>query len=227
MNRAQFAAAVLAVIMNHSPVYAGDLKVVDVRRNIPLRDDDAVYKDFYINGGTKEGLKPNMVVTATRKMNIRDASGQQSIGELNIPVAQLKVVFVQENIAVAREFKPLSRDEFPMLEQVGVMSGDLVETKNSFIDKRKPDSIPSAKNSESAPPVPESKPAAITAQFTLPIAPPVPAPLPLHGENPGEKTPQTPAIPSEPMKTIIGTPGKTLGKDSGHEASNEGNSKTE
>ncbi len=40
-----------------------------------MAENDPVYKDFYINAGPEAGLKKNLVVTAVRKLNIRDASG--------------------------------------------------------------------------------------------------------------------------------------------------------
>lgn len=140
MRKRQVVATLMFVFGVQSPIRANELKVVDVRRNIPLRDEDPVYRDFYINGGAGSGLKPNLVVTAVRKTTIRDPSGMQALGEMNVPVGQLRVIFVQDNIAVAREFKSLSRDDLPMLEQIGIMSGDILDLKGSFIEKRKPDS---------------------------------------------------------------------------------------
>lgn len=116
---------------------ANDITVVDVRRNITLADGDKVYKDFYINAGASAGLKKNLVVTAVRKLNIRDASGANAVGEIVVPVGQLKVIAVFDRITVAREHSLLSRDELPMLEQIGIMSGDRIELKGSFVDNKK------------------------------------------------------------------------------------------
>lgn len=107
--------------------YAQDLQIIEVRRNIPLADDAPVYKDFYLNGGTDKGLKKNQIVTVFRKITIRDALGAQVYGELSIPVGQLKVISVYNNLAVAREHNLISRDDEPMLEQIGIMSGDLIQ----------------------------------------------------------------------------------------------------
>ncbi|MGZ3773672.1 MAG: hypothetical protein ACXVCY_11245 [Pseudobdellovibrionaceae bacterium] len=117
---------------------ANDITVVDVRRNITLAEDDKVYKDFYINAGVGSGLKKNLVITAVRKINIRDASGANAVGEILVPVGQLKVIAVYEHVAVAREFTLLSRDELPMLEQIGIMNGDHIDLQGSFIDNTKP-----------------------------------------------------------------------------------------
>lgn len=119
-------------------VLADEFSVIDVRRNITLADTDPIYKDFYINAGEGSGLKKNLVVTAVRKLTIRDASGAQAYGEIMVPVGQLKVIAVFNKIAVAREFTLLSRDELPMLEQTGIMSGDRIDLQGSFIDTSKP-----------------------------------------------------------------------------------------
>lgn len=122
--------------------YADEMYVADIRRNITLAEDDPVYKDFYINTQGKN-LKKNLVVTAMRKINIRDASGANAVGEITVPVGQLRVIAIYDRVAVAREYKLLSRDELPMLEQIGIMTGDQIDLAGSFVDsKRKPSSIP-------------------------------------------------------------------------------------
>jgi hypothetical protein len=117
--------------------FAADLNVIEVHRNIPLADDAPVYKDFYINAGSELGLKKNLVVTVVRKMAIRDATGTQTYGEIDIPVGQLKIIAAVGRVAVAREYKLTSREDEPMLEQTGIMIGDRLELDGSFIDNKK------------------------------------------------------------------------------------------
>lgn len=117
--------------------FAQEMSVIEVRRNIPLSDAEPVYKDFYIHAAENTGLKKNQVVTVFRKQTIRDASGTQSFGDLQIPVGQLKIIAVQGQIAVAREFSLIPRDEEPMLEQIGIMTGDRIDLQGSFIDNKK------------------------------------------------------------------------------------------
>lgn len=150
--------------------YAGELSVIDVRRNITLSEEDTVYKDFYLSGGTETGLKRNMVVTAVRKLNIRDASGANSFGEIQVPVGQLKIIAVYDKIAVAREFTLLSRDELPMLEQIGIMNGDRIDIKGSFIDTSKP------KKRKVSEATPAQNPVTTTTVSAAPVAPAAPAP---------------------------------------------------
>lgn len=117
------------LILISSFTFAEEVRVVDVRRNITLSDTDKVYKDFYISGGSEIGMKNGSLLLATRKVNIRDASGSTNIGEITIPVGELKVIAVYDKVTVARQVKLLERDELPMLEQRGIMTGDLIEVK--------------------------------------------------------------------------------------------------
>lgn len=127
---------ILLIVLFAWESFAGEPQVIEVRRNIPLADDEPVYKDFYLNVGSDNGLKTNQIVTALRKFNIKDSTGTQSFGEVKIPVGQLKVLFVTNRMAIAREHnKVLSRQDYPMLEQTAIMSGDLIELKGTYISR--------------------------------------------------------------------------------------------
>lgn len=121
-----------------SAALAADLNIIDVRRNITLADDEPVYKDFYISAGDESGMKKNQVLTIVRKVGIKDASGSQTLGELKIPVGQVKVLAIYPKIVVAREYRLFSRQEHPMLEQTGLMIGDQVDLKNPLPDQGPP-----------------------------------------------------------------------------------------
>ncbi len=176
------------VLILFASLAKAEITIIDVRKNIPLSDEDPSFTDFYLNAGDNEGLKKNMVVTVFRTINVRDASGAQSFGEISIPVGQVKVVAVFQKIAVGREYKLLPRDVNPMLEQIGLMSGDRIELKDSFVDnsvpKRKPQAV-------AATPVgPAPAPQAISSAATSPVAP-----LPV---KPAAPTPIVSEVQEEP-----------------------------
>ncbi len=129
----------ILLILNFSffKAAAQEINVVDVKRNITLADEDPIYKDFYVNAGEGSALRKNMVVTVKRKINIKDA-GTKSVGDFETSVGQLKIIHVGNKVSVAREFKLLPREEEPMLEQIGIMSGDRIDLSSSFIDNAKP-----------------------------------------------------------------------------------------
>ncbi len=177
------------ILFTHAAL--AEIAIIDVRKNIPLSDEDPSYTDFYLGAGENEGLKKNMVVTVFRTINVRDASGAQSFGEISIPVGQVKVVAVFQKVAIGREYKLLPRDVNPMLEQIGLMSGDRIDLKDSFVDnsapKRKPQAVaakpkgqePSttittvtATSVTSAPPPITATPIPVKPPVNVPIAPP-------------------------------------------------------
>ena len=111
-------------------VQASEVTIIEVHRNIPLSDVDTIYKDFYLNGGNEAGLKKNMVVNVVRKIGVKDATGTESYGDIIVPIGQLKIIAVFNKIAVARELKIISRESEPLLDQVGIMTGDRIQTEN-------------------------------------------------------------------------------------------------
>ena len=105
-------------------------QVVEVRRNIPLSESEPVYKDFYINTGTAASqFKTGQILVAHRKVMVRDASGSTQVGEMRVPVGELKIISIFEKVTVAREVKLFDRQDLPMLEQRAIMTGDDVEIK--------------------------------------------------------------------------------------------------
>lgn len=123
-----FLLLLIASISGHkNNLFAADIAIVEVRRNIPLGDSDPVYRDFYINAGSEAGYKKNMTIKAVRKVTIKDPKGSSALGEISVLVGQLKIISAQNGISVAREVKLIPRDDEPMLEQNGLMIGDLIE----------------------------------------------------------------------------------------------------
>lgn len=160
---------------------AQEIVIVDVKRNITLADSAPVYRDFYLNAGDGSSLRKNMVVTVKRKINVRD-SASKSVGEFDTIVGQLKVIHVGNKVSVAREYKLQSRDSEPMLEQIGIMTGDKIDLTGAYIDNKPP-----------------TKP--VTAQASLP--PEVSAVTP---DTAAEAEQRTPAAAEEAMAAAPAAP---------------------
>ncbi|QDK44185.1 hypothetical protein DOM22_02965 [Bdellovibrio sp. ZAP7] len=215
-------ALLLSSLLHTAPARAASasLTIVDVRRNITLANDEEPYKDFYIAADASSGLKKNMVVTAVRKINVRDASGANAVGEILVPVGQLKIIAIYDKVAVAREFTLLSRDDLPMLEQVGIMTGDRIETRGSFIDNSKP----KRKKVAEVPPVQSATMTTVAVAVTAPAAAPVG--LATAPAAPAAKELQAPMALTAPEKALAQAPVNTgeklekvadSGNNSGHE----------
>ena len=182
------------VLLLFTQMAKAEIIIVDVRKNIPLSDEDPSFTDFYISAGENEGLKKNMVVTAFRSLNVRDASGAQSFGEISIPIGQVKILAVYQKIAVAREYRLLPRDVNPMLEQIGLMSGDRIELKDSFVDnsvpKRKPQAVAATKTTAPAAvasPTTVTTVTATTVSTTTPAVAPATAAVEVKTSTPTQK----------------------------------------
>lgn len=110
-------------------VHANELNIIFVRKNIPMSDEDPSYRDLYLNIGASQGAKKDQTYTVFRKMQVRDASGSLSFGEIEIPIGEIKVLAAYERVSVARDSKIYSREAYPTLEIFGTMAGDRIELK--------------------------------------------------------------------------------------------------
>jgi len=133
MNKIFFFTIMLS-ILNSEIVIAAD-EVVSIQRNITLSDEDPIIKDFYIKISDSLAFKKNLIVKANRKINVKDLS-LKSFGDFKTTVGLLKIIHVEGQVAVAREFKLTPRTDLPMLEQIGIMAGDEIDLSDSFIEKK-------------------------------------------------------------------------------------------
>ena len=120
-------AIALLVALFSWEAFSQELAVIGVYSNIPMSDNETTFQDFYLAGEAVAGLKENSLVTAVRKISIHDATGTKSFGDVRIPIAELKVIFAQNQVAVARLHKLISRQTGPLTEDPGVMIGDLID----------------------------------------------------------------------------------------------------
>lgn len=108
------------------PVYAQDVVIAFVKRDIPLSDSDPVFKDYYLSSTENLKFKRDQVVNVVRTTTVKDQSGTQLMGSFEIPIGQLKVIDIQGKIAVAREVKLISREDRALIDQPGFLMGDKV-----------------------------------------------------------------------------------------------------
>lgn len=125
----------LALFFIQSLLQANELVIVDVHRNIPLSDEEPIFKDFAISLGESSNLKKNLVVFVKRKISIKDSTAK-AVGEIETNVGQLRIIHVDKKIAIAREYKLIPRDEEVALDQLGIMTGDYIDLTGSFMDSK-------------------------------------------------------------------------------------------
>lgn len=106
--------------------YAKEATVFDVRRPIAMENNEVPPKDYYINAGSKDGLKKGMTVTVSRRLNLYDQYQNKSTSDLVVPIGVLKIIHLQDDVAVARLEEIKSREALPTVEFDAIMVGDKV-----------------------------------------------------------------------------------------------------
>ncbi len=117
---------IFALVAFAAPCWAQEGSVITVKKNITLADTEKPLKDFYLNIGLSNGLKKGSVLKVERKVLVRDSTGAQSYGEIRVPVGELQIISAYPKVSVARELKIYGREDLPLLEQIGIMVGDMV-----------------------------------------------------------------------------------------------------
>ena len=129
------------------------ISIFEARKRLPLRNGEKTQKDFYLNGGLESGLKAGMVLRVTRQVTLYDTYQNKSPGDLVIPVGELKIIFVQKGLSVARLHRIFDRQNLPVLEDNFLMVGDEVDVSSARMD-RAPKS--QKKSVKMGPPAPQS-----------------------------------------------------------------------
>ncbi len=114
----------------------------------------APVKDFYISGGTDDGLTKSTVLDVYRKKNILDPINGDAY-EIGIRVGQVRVFKVYEDVAIARIAALTSVDEAPVLRYRTVMVGDYAVVRKKQEEPRKESTVT---HTEPVKPVMSAKP---------------------------------------------------------------------
>lgn len=85
-------------------------------------------KDFYVNIGTKQGIKPGSVLEVIRKIATYDLTSQKLYKDVVFPIAKIKVIHAEANAAIARLESMLPADQTPVIVPRAVMVGDTVRS---------------------------------------------------------------------------------------------------
>lgn len=111
-----------------------DLTIFDVRKTLPMSDDEKTIRDFYINAGSEAGLAAGQVITVQRRMPLYDSYQNRSAGDLELKVAKIKIIHVQKGLAVARLHSEFTRENAPLLEDPFIMVGDRLDLNSATSD---------------------------------------------------------------------------------------------
>ncbi len=125
------------VVFFVAKAFAKDVVVFDVRRQVSLNPDKRPPQDFFINAGSEIGLKEGMLVVVNRRQTLYDSYQNKSVGDLVVPVAQIRIIHVQNSISVARLEKMVDRRYLPSLDFDAVMVGDRLDMETAKMAPQK------------------------------------------------------------------------------------------
>src|SRR5262245_19915721 len=79
--------------------HASDFFVTSVVREFPMKSGDAIYKDYYVNAGTNNGLRKGLTIEAVRKISAFDNINSKLLGDTPVKIARLKLIHVDKTIS--------------------------------------------------------------------------------------------------------------------------------
>jgi len=100
--------------------------------------DETLVKDFYINGGEKDGISRGTVLDVFREKVVRDTfQGKETI--ISILIGQLQAIRVFENVTISRITSLVYSGNTPVLQYQSVMIGDFaVPTRKKMVMREAP-----------------------------------------------------------------------------------------
>ncbi len=105
----------------------GQYTVYGVRNDFPMTETQSLFKDFYINMGTSQGIKIGSKLDAYRTMPTVDEMNNKSSNNISFKIAKMKVIHADVNNAVVRIIEMLPPSEVPIGSYPTVMIGDSVD----------------------------------------------------------------------------------------------------
>lgn len=136
MQRLAWITLGLSIFLSPTTKADQELRIIESRRSIPLTDQEPKYTDYYINAGTANGLKKDLVVKVVRRIPIRNAQGTEEFGSIETPVGEVRIIYTDVRTSVAREYKIFDREELPVLENQAIMIGDIIDLSGAFEYKK-------------------------------------------------------------------------------------------
>ena len=121
-------AGILTAACIFSSAHGAEPMVYGVYRAMEMGEPgEVVRKDYFVNMGSKHGVRIGSKLEVFRKTPSYDLVNGQLHSDVTFPIATLKVIHVEGNTAIARldQMKPL--DKTPAIVPLTVMSGDLVQ----------------------------------------------------------------------------------------------------
>lgn len=125
------------LFLNGFYAQANEAIIFDIRRPVPMTNGEVLPQDFFLNVGSADGVKVDMVITVNRRQTIYDSYSNKSSEDLVVPVGQIRVIHVQQGLSVARIEKLFNRAMLPSLDYDGFMVGDRLDMGSARVQGSK------------------------------------------------------------------------------------------
>lgn len=124
------AALTLLALPIATPAQEPDYMVYSVYSGVFMGNPGEIpRKDFFVNMGSKHGLRAGMQLQVLRKTPTYDLLSKKLYRDMTYPIGVLKVIHSEEDASIARLEKMLPDDQTPALSPRAVMVGDLVRVQ--------------------------------------------------------------------------------------------------
>ena len=102
-------------------------QVFGIRTDFPMVDGQETFRDVYVNMGTDQGIKVGSMLEASRVVTTVDEINQRTGRNISFPIAKLKVIHAEGDVAVARVVEMTKPELTPNGTYTNVMVGDQVD----------------------------------------------------------------------------------------------------
>ena len=110
---------------------ANDYIIYSIVQNIPMDSTDTPKKNYYINMGEKQGIRPGTVLDVVRSINRSDPYESKKRYNYKVKIGELKVIHAEANAAIGSINKIRNEEKDPLFEIEKLMIGDKVTVKVS------------------------------------------------------------------------------------------------
>ena len=122
----------LVLVISSVSAEAREFNVYNVASTLPMGEPGEVkVQDYYVNMGSRHGLKKGDRLEALRRVPSYDMIDQEFSRDLLFPIAVLRILHIQSNAAICRLEKMLPARDRPTISPSSVMVGDYVRVLGS------------------------------------------------------------------------------------------------
>lgn len=111
--------------------WSRDYSIILVEKELDMGLGKEPRKDFYVNMGAAQGLQIGSHLAVSRRIPVVDHFNGKNTNDVLIPVAALKVIHVEKDMAIARLTEMVKEDTSPVAGVSAPMVGDFIDLQTA------------------------------------------------------------------------------------------------